>query len=85
MKYLTLPLLAICLLLSTTVLKAQNNTSYEKQKDIIEKNLDSKGEIYFKFNLGDKAKINEISRVISIDNVKNDFIGFQVYAYANRV
>jgi len=55
----------------------QNNSS-EKQKAY--EYLDSKGEVYFSFEVFDKARINEISKIISVDNVK----GETVFAYANR-
>ena len=42
--------------------------------------LNTKGEVYFKFEVFDKAIINEISKIVSIDNVNN----FEVYAYANK-
>jgi len=42
--------------------------------------LDSKGEVYFTFEVFDKLKINELSKIISIDNVT----GSTVFAYANR-
>jgi len=38
-----------------------------------------KKEIYFKFNIYDRAEINVLTRIISIDDVK----GSEVYAYAN--
>lgn len=55
----------------------QNNSS-EKQKAY--EYLDSKGEVYFSFEVFDKARINEISKIISVDNVKGEI----VFAYANR-
>lgn len=55
----------------------QNNSS-EKQK--VYEYLDSKGEVYFSFEVFDKARINEISKIISVDNVKGEI----VFAYANR-
>ena len=42
--------------------------------------LNVNGEVYFKFHVFDKESINELSRIISIDNVRGD----EVYAYANR-
>jgi hypothetical protein len=38
-------------------------------------------EVYFSFTVNDLDRINEISRIISIDNVTEDF---KVYAYANK-
>jgi len=42
--------------------------------------LKKNGEVYFMFSLFDREQINELSRIISIDNVKDGV----VYAYANR-
>lgn len=42
--------------------------------------LDSKGEVYFTFEVFDKQRINELSKIISIDNVT----GSTVFAYANK-
>ncbi|MBZ0203132.1 MAG: T9SS type A sorting domain-containing protein [Ignavibacteria bacterium] len=50
----------------------------EKQKAQVY--LLSKGEVYFSFEVFDKARINELSNVISIDNVD----GHLVFAYANK-
>lgn len=38
------------------------------------------GEIYFKFQMNDKTRVDSLSRVISIDNYQNG----EVYAYANQ-
>ena len=38
------------------------------------------GEVYFRFPLQDKAQVNKLTRIISIDNVTRD----SVYAYANE-
>ncbi len=40
----------------------------------------SKGEVYFTFEVFDKARIEELSNVISIDNVQ----GCTIFAYANK-
>ncbi len=45
-----------------------------------QKYLNNKGEVYFSFEVADKYKINELGRIISIDNVKQD----KVLAYANK-
>ena len=42
--------------------------------------LETKGEVYFNFSVFNKADINNISKIVSIDNVKD----FEVFAYANR-
>lgn len=56
---------------------SQNNSS-EKQK--VYEYLNLKGEVYFSFEVFDKARINDISKIISVDNVK----GETVFAYANK-
>ena len=42
--------------------------------------LESRGEIYFKFQIGSRAEIASITNIVSIDNV----VGNVVYAYANK-
>ncbi len=54
------------------------NVSAEKQKAY--EYLGSKGEVYFSFEVFDKAQVNELSKIISIDNLR----GETVYAYANK-
>ncbi len=54
------------------------NISTEKQKAY--EYLDTKGEVYFSFEVFDKARINELSKIISVDDVK----GETVFAYANK-
>ncbi len=54
------------------------NISSEKQKAY--EYLQTKGEVYFSFEVFDKARINELSKIISVDNVK----GETVFAYANK-
>lgn len=61
-------------------MKAQEISSYESQKSIIESYFTNKGEIYFKFFVTSKNEINFLTKIISIDNVN----GYEVYAYANR-
>ncbi len=58
-----------------TNLAQDNNTENEKAY----RYLNSKGEVYFSFDVFDKNRINEISKIISVDNVK----GETVFAYAN--
>ncbi len=54
------------------------NTSAEEQK--AHQYLQTKGEVYFSFEVFDKARINDISKIVSVDNVK----GETVFAYANK-
>ncbi|MBM4158826.1 MAG: T9SS type A sorting domain-containing protein [Ignavibacteria bacterium] len=42
--------------------------------------LEKKGEVYFKFSVFDKAEVDRLSEIISIDNFREH----TVYAYANR-
>ncbi len=57
---------------------------YESQKENIEKGFLEKGEIYFKFTVPGRSDLNNLSRIISIDYVKDLLIGYEVFAYANR-
>ncbi|HEY3249741.1 MAG TPA: M14 family zinc carboxypeptidase [Ignavibacteria bacterium] len=67
--------LLILFFLSSTY--SQNNFC---NKTLADKYLNSKGEVYFSFEIFDKGRINFISPLISIDNV----IDNTVYAYANN-
>jgi len=56
------------------------------QKDMAEYNkamnyLDAKGEVYFSFDYNTRAQVQELTSVISIDNIKYGMI----YAYANKL
>ncbi len=44
--------------------------------------LKARGEIYFSFQCVDKTSVDEVSRIVSIDNIDHTK-GFKVYAYAN--
>lgn len=66
------------LLLSIFIANSQYNTEYQKQ--LAQKYLDERREVYFKFLLNDYPDLEEITRMVSIDNV----IGDTVYAYANQ-
>lgn len=68
--------LLLFLALSINAFSQDNYCNKQLAKDY----LNSKGEVYFKFEVFDKASINEISSIISIDNVKD----FEVFAYANK-
>jgi len=58
-------------------LKSQTSVSLPKYIDDI---FSSRGEVYFKFNVNNKAEINQLSQIISVDHFKNN----EVYAYANK-
>ena len=61
---------------------ANNSKSQHIAKEtLLDQLFESTGEHYFSFSVADNMKINELSRIISIDKV--DLSG-KVYAYANR-
>jgi len=68
-------LLIVAFFLSTSLLYAQNDQ--QKSSDSI---FNKWGEIYFKFNITSRAEVNSLTRIISIDNVKDN----EVFAFANR-
>jgi len=51
-----------------------------KQQQTVNKLFKKKTEVYFKFNINSRNEINVLTKIISIDNVKNNV----VYAYANQ-
>ncbi|MCK4408197.1 MAG: hypothetical protein KAV44_11020, partial [Bacteroidales bacterium] len=77
MNYIRKILLIIsgCFLFSTVY--TQNNVN---DRQLIDKIFDKKIETYFKFEISSKKQIHELTKIISIDNVKNKI----VYAYANK-
>jgi hypothetical protein len=62
---------------------AQEIKSYNEQKDIIQKYLSERNEIYFKFYVSSKDIIKKLANEISIDNVKDNVINYEIIAYAN--
>ncbi len=66
-------LLSFVLLLTIHVIFGQN-------ADLLNKSLEKYGEVYFKFKPNSPKDISEITKIISIDNYKND----SVWAYANQ-
>ena len=79
MRQITLLLLFILLSVSFSV-NAQQKEIDKNTAQKIEKYFQEKGEIYFKFNIFSRNELNTLTRIISIDNVKD----FEVYAYANE-
>lgn len=69
--------LIIAILLFASSASAQDNLS---NSHAAFEYLNSKGEVYFSFELFDKARLNSVSQIISIDNVLDGV----VYAYANQ-
>lgn len=51
-----------------------------KQTQLTQQLFQQKGEIYFSFEIPDRSAISTVTRVVSIDNVKNN----TVFAYANQ-
>ncbi len=51
-----------------------------KQQKKVDKLFKKRGEVYFKFNISSRAEITTLTKIISIDNVKNN----EVFAYANK-
>lgn len=82
MKKLFLLVLTSILILSLNSF-AQEVKSYNEQKDIIEKYLTERNEIYFKFFVSSKDIIRKLTNEISIDNVIDKVINYEVIAYAN--
>ncbi|MCD4745485.1 MAG: hypothetical protein K8R58_04230, partial [Bacteroidales bacterium] len=56
---------------------AQNSNSWQES---INKIFEKKSEVYFKFKISSRDEINTLTKIISIDDIKNN----EVYAYANR-
>ncbi|OFX80902.1 MAG: hypothetical protein A2X12_02120 [Bacteroidetes bacterium GWE2_29_8] len=52
----------------------------EGNYSVAKKELDKRGEVYLKIKLDDKEKINELSKIVSISNIKNDTVFF----FANK-
>ena len=74
----------ILFLLCNSNINSQVINNYESQKVIISKYLDVKGEVYFRFYVSSKDILKELTKIISIDNVKDKVINLEVYAYANE-
>ncbi len=62
---------------------AQELKSFNEQKEIIEKYLTERNEIYFKFYLSSKEILKKMANEISIDNVRDNIVNYEVIAYAN--
>lgn len=77
-------LVVLIFLFFSLALQAQNQKSYLNNKELINKTFSDKGEIYFKFLCNSKAEVNKITEIISIDNVKDIVIGYEVRAFANE-
>ena len=58
----------------------QAQTLSKKQQHTVNKLFKKKGEVYFKFNINTRDEIGILTKIISIDNVKDNV----VYAYADK-
>jgi len=81
-RVLLLTLLTTFVLTGVSI--SQTYRSYDSQKNLVENTIKTKGELYFRFAVNSKERINEISYHISIDNVINKVFYFEVYAYASQ-
>ena len=64
-----------CAFVMSSSLHAQGN-----RENILDSVFKERGELYFRFSVNNKSEINELTRIISISNVKGD----EVTAFANR-
>lgn len=62
---------------------SQEVKSFNEQKEIITKYLTERNEIYFKFYVSSKDILKKLANEISIDNVKDNVVNYEVIAYAN--
>ncbi|MEO8514036.1 MAG: M14 family zinc carboxypeptidase [Ignavibacteria bacterium] len=76
MKHIYITLFCILVFNSFTSFSQSNSVEVQKATEYLE----TKGEVYFTFEVFDKARLNELSKIISIDN----FEGSIVFAYANK-
>ncbi len=76
--------LTVFTLLFNGAVFSQQYHPYRTQDEAIARYLESKGELYFQFEVFSKEKINALSRVLSIDRVEPSENGYRVFAYANR-
>ena len=70
-------------ILFTSFTYAQDIKSYNDQKDVVEKYLSERNEIYFKFYVSSKDILKKLANEISIDNVKDNIVNYEIIAYAN--
>lgn len=61
-------------------IEANSQILTKSQQKTVDKLFKKHGEVYFKFNITSKVEINSLTKIISIDNVKNN----EVVAYANK-
>ena len=74
----------VIILIITSNVFSQDVKPYVQQKEVVEKYLSERGEVYFRFFHSSKEQINMLSRIVSIDNVIDRVIYYEVLAYANK-
>ena len=74
----------IIVLLTLNISYSQELKSYDSQKDVITKLMNERHEVYFKFYTSSKNDIKQLANIISVDNVKDNIINYEVLAYANE-
>jgi hypothetical protein len=82
MKKLLLALICFSFLFISNTY-SQEVKSYNDQKEIITKYLSERNEVYFKFYVSSKEIIKKLANQISIDNVRDNVVNYEVIAYAN--
>jgi len=70
----------ILVLLFVCSFSFSNAQIHKSNSQVCDALFTGRGEIYFRFKLNDPADIHRLTRIISIDNVKNG----EVYAYASK-
>lgn len=72
-------ILLFCFIFSSFILPL-NLYAQGQRENMLDSVFRERGEVYFRFSVNSRSEINELTRIISIDNVKGD----EVTAYANR-
>ncbi len=75
MKVLVVGILLICFTGNVTTIYSESREEYIKASEC----LGRKGEVYFTFNITSRSDVNELTRIISVDNI----VDKKIYAYAN--
>lgn len=70
----------ILFLFAAVILVFSSNAQTLKQERIVNRLFEEKTEVYFKFKIQDRSEISSFTKMVSIDNVKEN----TVYAYANK-
>jgi len=83
MKTFFVTLLAF-IIITFSFIYGQDYKDYNNLKEKVNYYTENKGIIYFRFPTVSKSLINELSLIISIDNVRDFKIGYEVCAFANK-